>query len=128
MNIFLSIECSGLLSNIIVIFDFKELGMLGEKIRQLRLAKGVRQEELGHRLGVSKQSVSNWENGNIMPSIEMLVRLADYFSVSTDFLLGRSEEERLDITGLTSRQIAHLRLIVDDLRERPTDKKASRFK
>lgn len=63
-----------------------------------------------------------------MPSIEMLVRLADYFSVSTDFLLGRSEEERLDITGLTSRQIAHLRLIVDDLRERPTDKKASRFK
>lgn len=59
MNIFLSIECSGLLSNIIVIFDFKEPGMLGEKIRQLRLAKGVRQEELGHRLGVSKQSISN---------------------------------------------------------------------
>lgn len=92
--------------------------MLGENIRQLRLARGIRQEELGRCLGVSKQSVSNWENGNIMPSVEMLVRLADYFSVRTDFLLGRSEEETLDITGLTARQIAHLRLIADDLREK----------
>lgn len=92
--------------------------MLGENIRQLRLARGIRQEELGRCLGVSKQSVSNWENGNIMPSVEMLVRLADYFAVRTDFLLGRSEEETLDITGLTARQIAHLRLIADDLREK----------
>ena len=92
--------------------------MLGENIRQLRLARGIRQEELGRCLGVSKQSVSNWENGNIMPSVEMLVRLADYFAVRTDFLLGRLEEETLDITGLTARQIAHLRLIADDLREK----------
>lgn len=93
--------------------------MFGEIIRQLRQARGIRQEELGRQLGVSKQSISNWENGNIMPSIEMLMRLADHFSVSTDYLLGRTGQKTLDITGLTEEQATHLRLLADDLRAAP---------
>ena len=90
--------------------------MLGQNIRSLRLERGLKQEELGHRIGVSKQSVSNWENENIMPSIELLIRLADIFGVSTDFLLGREPVRGLDSSGLTPEQLAHLQTLIDDRR------------
>lgn len=76
----------------------------------------MKQEELGVAVGVSKQSVSNWENENIMPSIDLLVRLADCFGTTTDHLLGRGDRTTLDVTGLTERQITHSQLLVEDLR------------
>lgn len=91
--------------------------MLHEQIRRLRTAQGITQVELAHRLGVSKQSVSNWENNNIQPSIELLERLADLFGVSTDCLLGRCSHRTLDVTGLSDRQIAHLQQLAEDLRQ-----------
>lgn len=91
--------------------------MLGQTIRKLRQERGINQEDLGHAVGVSKQSVSNWENENIMPSIDLLIRLSDFFGVSTDALLGRSDRTTLDVTGLTDRQITHLQLLIDDLRK-----------
>ena len=60
--------------------------MLGQTVRRLRQERGLGQAELGEQLGVSKQSVSNWENVNIQPSIDMLVKIAEVFSVSTDYL------------------------------------------
>lgn len=65
---------------------------------------------------MTKQSISNWENENIMPSVDLLVRLADCFGVSTDFLLGRDGRKTLDVTGLTSLQTTHVQLLIDDLR------------
>ncbi len=89
--------------------------MLGQRIKLLRQARSIRQECLANHLGVSKQSISNWENENIYPSIEMLVRLADFFGVTTDYLLGREERRKLDITGLSDNEAAHLQQIVSDL-------------
>ena len=74
--------------------------------------------ELAHRLGVSKQSVSNWENNNIQPSVDLLERLADTFCVSTDALLGRTAVLSLNVEGLSEAEIAHLSLLVQDLRSR----------
>lgn len=91
--------------------------MLGENIRRLRQERGLCQEELGRRIGASKQSVSNWENGNITPSIDLLLRLADFFGVSTDYLLGRNNQRTLDATGLNDAQATHIQQIIDDLRE-----------
>lgn len=91
--------------------------MLHQQIRALRKAKGMSQVELAKRLGVTKQSVSNWENDNIQPSVEMVVKLAGIFSVSTDYLLGLERGEYVDVTGLSREKIAHIRLLVDDLRE-----------
>ena len=88
---------------------------LNENIKKLRTAKGINQVEFAKDMGVSKQCVSNWENDNVMPSIEMLCKIADYFLVSTDFLLGRKEEKTIDVTGLTNEQIAHISLIIGDL-------------
>ena len=92
------------------------MASLNENIRQLRLQLGINQVEFAARIGVTKQCVSNWESDNVLPSIEMLTRLADFFGVSTDQLLGRERLTTLDTTGLTPEQVAHLRLLIGDLR------------
>lgn len=63
--------------------------MLGEQIKNLRMSRGLNQVEMAKIFGVTKQSVSNWENGNIMPSVDMLIKIADFFSVSTDYLFSK---------------------------------------
>jgi transcriptional regulator with XRE-family HTH domain len=90
--------------------------MLSEKIKKLRLAQNISQVELGKSLGVSKQCISNWENDNILPSIYMLIKLADYFSVSTDYLLCRDDKRYIDVTGLSDTKIAHLQQIAEDMK------------
>ncbi len=90
--------------------------MLNMRIRELRLARGMNQVELAKKLGVTKQSVSNWENDNIQPSIEMLVKLAKCLSVTTDSLLGLESRSYLEVTGLNEAEIAHVQQIVEDIR------------
>ena len=89
--------------------------MLNENIKRLRIAHGLNQVEFAKCVGVSKQCISNWENDNVLPSIEMLVKLADFFHVSTDYLLGREDKMRLDVSGLNEEEIGHLSLIIGDI-------------
>ena len=88
---------------------------LNEKIKELRISQGYSQVEFARHLGVTKQCVSNWENDNVVPSIEMLVKIADQFNVSTDYILSRSTEAYIDVKGLTVEQIGHISLIIKDL-------------
>lgn len=88
--------------------------MLGQRIIELRTALGWSQVELAKRLGVAKQTVSNWENDNIQPSIEMLIRLSKIFRVSTDHLLGLDAVPTLCVEGLPANFIAHLSLLIED--------------
>lgn len=90
--------------------------MLGERICELRKELGWSQVELAKKLSVAKQTVSNWENENIQPSIEMLIRLAKVFNVSTDYLLGLDDIPRLNTKGLPANVIAHLSLLIEDYR------------
>lgn len=90
--------------------------MLNEKIYELRNIKNWSQVQLADKLSVSKQTISNWENNNIQPSVEMLTKIADLFSVSTDYLLCR-EKIRLEIDGLTHIQISHIQEIINDIRK-----------
>lgn len=90
--------------------------MFYERIKELRNSLGINQVEFGKRIGVTKQCISNWESGYIQPSIDMLIRIAETFSVSTDYLLGLSDKPTLDVEGLTNEQILHLRAIIDDIR------------
>ena len=93
------------------------MGSLNENIRRLRLQHGLNQVMLAEKLNVTKQCISNWENDNVLPSIEALVRLADLFGVSTDFLLGRESQASLDISDLTEEQATHIRLLVIDFQK-----------
>ena len=89
--------------------------MLNERIRKLRLERNWSQVDLAKKLNVTKQSVSNWENDNIQPSIDMLVKLSRVFSVSADYLLGMEERRYLEITGLSDANLSHIQLIINDL-------------
>ena len=61
--------------------------MLSEKIRAIRRRAGLSQEELAETVGVSRQAVSKWEQGQSLPDISLLLPLADFFGVSVDSLL-----------------------------------------
>ena len=91
--------------------------MLNEKIKELRLSYKLSQVELAKKLGVSKQCVSNWENDNVLPSVDMLTKIAKLFNVSTDYLLDLDDCEKVSVSGLSEKQIAHIKLIIQDMRD-----------
>lgn len=90
--------------------------MLSENIRNLRKMFNISQVDLASSLGVTKQCVSNWENDNILPSIEMLVKIAKFFNVSTDYLLDLNSSKVIDVSDLDENEIAHIKFIVQDLK------------
>lgn len=63
------------------------------KLKMLRESIGLSQASLARVIGTSQGAVGNWESGIRQPNLEMLSKLADYFDVSVDFLLGREDEE-----------------------------------
>lgn len=95
--------------------------MLSRRIYELRTSHGWSQVELARRLNISKQAVSNWENDNIQPSIDMLIRLSNTFQVSTDYLLGLDDVPRLSIAGIPSNVVAHINLLLEDFRATDRD-------
>ncbi|WMJ79518.1 helix-turn-helix transcriptional regulator [Clostridium sp. MB40-C1] len=66
--------------------------MFSDRLKELREEKKLTQEELGKFLNVSRQAISGYEAGSIEPSINNLIKLADVFNVSLDYLLGRTKE------------------------------------
>ena len=92
--------------------------MLDERLKELRPAQNLNQVALGKILGVSKQCISNWENNNIQPSIDMLMKIATYFSVSCDYLLGLDGRKYIEVTGLTDKEISHIQMLIDDINKR----------
>ena len=60
---------------------------LGKKIMTMRNEKNLSQEQLAEKLNVTRQTISNWENGKFYPDIDSLVNLSKFFNVSLDVLL-----------------------------------------
>ena len=69
---------------------------IGNQIKELRLEKKVKQEELAEYLGISAQAVSKWETGASTPDIMLLPNIAMYFGVSIDELFAMSEEAKYE--------------------------------
>lgn len=65
---------------------------IGQKIKQLRENLGISQPELAKKIGVSKGTISFWENDINEPKASYIISLAKYFNVSADFLLGINKE------------------------------------
>ena len=82
------------------------------RLKQLRLNKNLRQEQVANLIGVNKSAISTYENNTRQPSFEILVRLATLYRVSTDYLLGRTDSRSLDLSGLTDEEAAAVSEIV----------------
>ncbi len=65
--------------------DFKN------RLRELRLEKNLSQNDLAKILNMSKMAISHWESGHSEPSIVQLILLAEFFSVTVDYLIGRND-------------------------------------
>lgn len=77
--------------------------ILGERIRQLRLKKGLTQQKLAEMLNTTNATISNYETGASTPDYETLIKLSDIFNVTTDYLLGRTDEP----TAIKEKQTAY---------------------
>ena len=88
----------------------------GENLRKLRKGRGMTQSELGGKIGLSKAVISKYETGLGYPSFDVLIRIAKFFGVTTDYLLGVSGDKLMDITGLTESQADALQRMVAELR------------
>ncbi len=88
------------------------------KLKYLRNKKGISQEKLANALGdISQQSINKYENHKIEPDIQMLIKLADFFDTSVDFLIGHTNIEQtidsLTEFHLTDKEIS----LVDSFRK-----------
>lgn len=68
--------------------------MFGDIFKQLRLEKGLSQDKIAEELDVSQPLIAKWESHQSTPAPEMLDYIADYFDVSTDYLIGRTNDRR----------------------------------
>lgn len=66
----------------------------GSRISELREQRGLKQEELATSIGVTRASLSHYEKNRRKPDFEILTKIADYFSVSVDYLIGRTSHPR----------------------------------
>ena len=65
--------------------------ILGERLKQLRESRGMTQTELAQLLGLQQTSIFRYESGNTNPTAEVLLKIADTFDVSLDYLFGRTD-------------------------------------
>ncbi|TCL55593.1 DNA-binding XRE family transcriptional regulator [Kineothrix alysoides] len=64
---------------------------LSDRLKKSRISVGLNQTELGKIIGVGKTTISMYETGNSTPSDEIKLKIAEYFNVSVDYLLGKTD-------------------------------------
>ena len=95
--------------------------MIAEKIKTLREGRGMTQTELARRLGVTRSGVNAWEMGISVPSTQYVVELAQFFSVSTDYLFGIDSTATVSVAGLSDEEIATLVAVANRYRALKTE-------
>lgn len=76
-----------------------------EKLIELRKSKHLSQEELGHEIGVSRQTVSKWESGQSYPDFQRLVLLSDYYGLTLDELVHDLDVQDVRDKNLSAEQL-----------------------
>ena len=88
-----------------------------EKLIELRKAKGLSQDELGQRIGVSRQTISKWELAQSYPDFQRLVLLSDYFGMSLDALMTDIDVQDVREKNLNDQKLS---VIYDDVQQTKT--------
>ena len=97
------------------------ISKLSERIRELRINRKLSQRDLADILGVSPSIISAYEIGERTPSVDVIVSLSYFFNCTTDYLLGKSNNEPSEayneFSGLTKEQTKALRCIINGLKK-----------
>lgn len=94
--------------------------MIGERLKQLRIKNGLKQQELANMFGLSSGTISFYESEQRKPDIDFIVAIAKYFDVSTDYLLGLTnaiDKENIDISKVTGLNDFSLTILEQSLKE-----------
>ena len=84
------------------------------RIRDLREDRDLRQTDVSKATGIDQKTLSNYETGNTSPDSYALIRLADFFGVSIDYLVGRTEIDIKSKEDLTSR-LEGMKNMIDEI-------------
>lgn len=72
------------------------MSCIGERLKALRLAKAPTQKAIADAVGITEVSYQRYEYGSVRPSLDTLIALADYFDVSIDYLVGRTDNPKVN--------------------------------
>ena len=94
----------------------------GNKLRALRKEAGMTQTELARLLNISKSVVSYYELRERTPSPDVLIRLAEVFHITTDYLLGIEHKKLIDVSDLSDDDVHLLLITIETLRKKNKQK------
>ena len=96
--------------------DNGQIKGIGKRIKELREKMGMTQSDLSERLGGARSLISTYEQETRMPSYSKLIKLAEVFNVSTDYLLGYEPEDVLDLSGLDGEKRSTVERLVNSMK------------
>lgn len=105
--------------------------LLQDRLKELRDKESISQKKLGEILNMSQQAIAKWETGAASPDPVMLIKIADYFDVSIDYLVGRTDNPNitndvivesadgnitsLDDAGLSPDDLSRITAVIEDV-------------
>lgn len=94
---------------------------LGQRIKYLRMQKNMTQEQLAEVIGISRSALSMYELNQREPDLNTIIKFADFFQVSTDYLLGRLDYPSLTTPEAREELKEFIRLVIKEIREEYSD-------
>lgn len=101
--------------------------MIPETLKIVRNKKGMSQRELAEKLGVSQQTIGSWEVGRTAPDPEAIKKIADFFNVSTDYLLGKTDTSSPPLPSLNRKDEREITKLMDGMKEMLMQEKGLMF-
>jgi transcriptional regulator with XRE-family HTH domain len=97
----------------------RDAEIMEAKMKELRIARGLSQKDVAKVMGVTSQTILNWENNLTDPKLKQLIQLADYYEVSVDYLIGHKENSDQVVTDFFSEltQKCDFDSLINDIRE-----------
>lgn len=101
--------------------------MINRRIKELRLSNGLTQKDLSDYLGLTPKMISFYELGQRVPPTDIILKLAEKFHVSTDYLLGNTTEQKQDLPSLNNKDKREITKLMNDMKETLMQEKGLMF-
>ena len=86
------------------------------RLKELREERGFTQSEVAKAIGGTQSNLAKWEKETVQPSAEFIIKLSNFFNVSTDYLLGRTDDLGTPVPGSAPHYSAEEQKLIEDYR------------